>query len=430
MYEPNSSPYQYIGDVPALGSLALTKLAKSFEETSSESLAFLFPTEVIPERNIIVRTVKQGLGLMPIVMPGVPTDGYVENDRIETRYFSPIYVRDNYYIDQHLLNQLRRPESENASWSPTEFLAKIVQKMVNRHNRTVEFFRVKALLGGINHTDPRSNLSINVSTQVPAHNMFRYDGWNATLSAAASAGHGYTADKALTNNKGRTEAMYFSSLDNKVGVPWTSPNADIVRTLRLIKQYLASTNKNVFTDIVMSRDLYTILQENTSIKSAAGQVAVLNGASAPISLGSSVGNPFISYSVSGDITSIAGLNIILVDSLYSDPSADRDAKSAVKQMWSPNKVALVARTHSSDRSATLGYTQFCMGESPDSTPGMWTRTEANVLIPGAPGMAMQMGNAFLPYVMYPHWIAILEVCEEADVEAKLFMSADIGFGTF
>ena len=425
---PVTSAYEYIGDIPALGSLQLTKLAQSYEQLESQGLEDLFPTQVNNERTIVVETVREGLGIMPIVEFGKPAGNFMEPERIERRYFQPAVVREDDFIDQGLINQLRMPGTMNEAWAPMQLVERRVQKLVSRHNRTVQYLQAQVLQGGINYTDPRTNVSINVSTQIPVHNFFRYDGWDTAVTSGAALGtSGYNAGKTLTANKGRKEALLFTSKDGTGGsgtaaVSWAHPRADIIRCLRLIKQYLMNTNKNLFTELVMSRDLYTVIQENEIILALMGGVGVVAGGSA---VSGNATPPTIQFGPGGDITQIAGLKIRLIDTLFRNPVTNN-----IEKHWPSNLVALVAAKHMNNSSTTLGYTQKCVGEAPDGTPGLWMRTGPDQMPPAVPGRAMQMGDAFLPFAMYPQWISLLTVAETAEIESNLILRSDISYGTF
>jgi hypothetical protein len=259
--------------------------------------------------------------------------------------------------------------------------------------------------------------------------LFRYDGWDAAVASGAALGLGFDADKALTNNKNRREALMFvNPTTMTAGVPWTNERCDVVRCIRYISQYQFNTNKNRYTDAYMSRDLYTILLENQYVKAAMCQVGIFLSSTGSVSAGSanaSTPSSFYSFDAAGNITHIAGLMIHLMDSMYRDPE-DGD----IKKMWPSNLVAMVARNHVQDKTQTLGYTQHCVAESPDGNPGVWFRTSPDMMPPNPPGRAMQMGNAFMPYAMYPQWISLLEVCEPGDVDESLVFSSDLSYGTF
>jgi hypothetical protein len=440
-FEAKVTEWGYIGDIPALGSLQLTMLARSFEQLEITPLTDLFPDINIQERIIVVEQIIEGLGIMPIVRFAVPNGGFLEPNRIRSMTAIPAVVREDDFIEQHLINQLRKPGTMNQAWGPEELVQRRVQQLVNRHARTKDLFRAKTLLGGIKYTDPRSGVAIDVSTNIPAHNYFSYDGFNSTVEAAADiAGTPYKAAKALTNDKGRPEALMFRSTDGRAGVSWTDPRADLIGCLRLLKQYLYKTNKNRFNTIVMSSDLMTVIMENEYIKSlmnvpgivinnhqrisgtggdtqtVSGNALATNG-TAPAS--------FITFGAGGDITSIAGLNIKLMDGLYRDP-----VTGEIQTFWPANKVALVASGSASDPSARLGFTYHCSGEAPDGSPGMFMRVSGMSEPPAPAGRTMQLGDAFLPVVIYPHWISLLDVCEPDELKTKFILQANLNYGTF
>lgn len=428
MVNGRSTGYEFVGELPALGGIHLTKLAKSYEELMPTPLDDLFPDESHIERTIVIETIMEGLGTAPIVQFGRPAGSFLHNERILRRIVEPVVIREDDFLDQGMINQLRKPGEENVAYNPNEIMERRVQRMIRRQQRTKALLQSYVLQGGIHYTDPRTNVSADVSTHIPEHNLFRYDGFNAAVAAGTTLGLGFEAAKPLTNNKNRREALFFVDPSNMTaGVPWTYERCDIVRTIRYIHQYLYNTNKNRFTELLMARDLYTVILENQHVKAAMGQVGIyMNGTTlATGSANTSVPSSFISINTTGEITHIAGLQLRLVDSMFRDPEDGQ-----IKKMWPSNLVAMVAKNHMTDSSQTLGYTQHCVAESPEAKPGIWFRTSADMMPPNPPGRAMQMGNAFLPYAMYPQWIALLEVCEPNDVEENLILTSDLSFGTF
>ncbi len=431
-YDPISTPYEYVGDVPALGGLQLTKLARSYEQIEDKGLGDMFPDETINERTVVIETVREGLGIMPIVRMGVPAGNFLEPERIQRRYFQPAFVREDDFLDQGFINQLRAVGTVNEQDPPMRIMQRRIRRLVARHNRTKMLLQAQVLQGGINYTDPRTGVGINVSTYIPTHNYFQYDGWNATLNSGSTATVGqqaYTAAKALTNNKGRTEALFFTDTNPNFAIPWTHPRANIPRCLRLLKQYLLNTNKNVYTELVMSRDLYTIIQENELIKAYSGTVGLVLPQYPTGAAGSAASavrdNPQVQINAAGDITSIAGLNIRLLDTLYRDP-----VDNQIKKLWPANLVAVVATHHYQDTSVSLGFTQQCVGEAPDGSPGMWMRVGPDQMPPAAPGRTVQLGNAFLPFATYPQWICLMTVADLADISTNLILQSDLDYGTF
>lgn len=432
-----ATPYEYIGDIPSLGSLQLTMLARSFETVDIGGLGDLFPDVNITERTIVIEQIIEGLGIMPIVRFGVPGGGFVEADRIRSMRVTPAVVREEDFIEQALINQLRAPGTMNTADNPTQIIQRRVQKLITRHTRTKDLFRARTLLGGINYTDPRTGVSIDVSTNIPAHNFFSYKGYNASVAANANvtiAGGVYKAQSALSNDTGRTEAHLFTSSDEFFAVPWTNPRANIIRCLQLIGQYLQTTNKNMFTEIVMSPTLLTMIQStNEYLKAYQGLpgVMVLNqqgsvaGNAAVGVTGTSLPNSMATFGPGGRLTSIAGMRIRELGGMYRDP-----VTQGIRMYWPNNKVALVAPRDMNGGGATLGMTQHCVGESPDGAPGVYMRTSLDAQPPSPPGRVMQMGDAFLPFAVYPHWIANLTVCEESDLVSSIILEGNIGYGTF
>lgn len=426
-FQAEITPYEYIGDLPALGSLQLTMLAKGFEAVEIGQLDDLFPSQMINERTIVVEQIIQGLGIMPIVRFGSPGGGFIEPDRLRSFRVSPAVVREEDFVEQALINQMREPGTFNQQWNPNQIIQQRVQKLVNRHRRTVDLFRAKVLLGGINYTDPRTGVSIDVSTNIPQHNYFSYKGWNGTLAAGAPFS-GFTANQPLVNDKGRQEAFFFRSTDERFGVPWTDPKADLAYCIRMIRQYLKNTNKNEFVEMIIHSDLLTVLQENNLVKAYMGLPAPLNtenGSGAYFPANNFPPSSFLVLGPGGDLASLGGLRIRVVNGLYRNPVTNQ-----IENWWPAHKVAIVAPTHVNDSNARLGLTQHCVGESEDGRPGVYMRVSPMSAPPAPPGRVMQMGDAFLPFAVYPHWICLLDVCEPEELKSKIFLQADLNYGTF
>ena len=443
-FDPIITPYEFIGDVDSLGSLQLTMLARSFEQIEVGSLADYFPDTMINERTIVIEQQIEGLGIMPIVRFGVPGGGFVDQDRIRSMMTQPAVVREEDFLDMAFINQLRQVGTFNQAINPNQKIAERMQKLMNRRQRTLDLFRAKVLLGGISYTDPRTNVSIDVATNIPAHNFFAYNGWGGT-AANVNANDpipGMTQYRALGDltggPNGRTEALFFTSSDGYAGVPWTHPRADIVRCLRLIRQYLWRTNKNRFLEMVISSDLKTVIETtNEYIRSYQGTAAVLHQQGTVATGGTelagqvvsgdlrNVSPQFVQLGPGGELVSIAGLRIRVLDGIYRDP-VDRQ----IKTYWPSHKVAIVAPSHFMDASARLGMTQHCVGEAEDGQPGVWSRTSGPQDPPSPPGRTLQVGDAFLPFAIYPHWICLMDVAEPEVLADRLILHADLNYGTF
>jgi hypothetical protein len=442
---PYTTNWTYQGEADMLGSLNLTLLAKSFEVITEGTLDYLFPDQDIPERQITVEQEIEGLAIMPVVRMGVPSGNFVEQPRYRSRSESPILVRQDDFLDQTVLNQIRKPGTYNEQWNPSEIIATRIQRMMGMHTRTKDFFRSQALLGGIYYTDPRTNQVVSVDTGIPDHNFFHYAGVDSALDALAAGAAvpgtpfeagpaGYWANKVLKNRK---EALLFTDAQGRAGIPWTDPQADIVRSVRLIKQFLWKTNKNKFTEMIMNSDLYMTIHENEFVKAFMGQMGVFgnydmagaDGGKAVVTTGSSSANnpQFISYGPGGEIQAIAGVKIKVFDGQFRHPGTN-----TLEEYLPSNKIILVAPRHYADASATLGFTHHCVAESPNSTPGVWVRTTSAESQPTgyAPGRGIQMGDAFLPFAVHPHWISVVTVAEESYIADNLIINSMRNYGSF
>lgn len=426
----NISAYQEAGDIEALGSLTLTQLATSFDRIEVGDLEDIFPTQISDERTIVVEQIIEGLGISPIVRPGVPNGSYSENRRVRRFSANPAFIRENDILDQYLINQLRKYGTTNERYAPTQIVADRVKQMMDRRKATIAMFRANALLGGVKYYDPRTDVSIDVDTQIPAHNLFKYNGFSAVVAANAPiTGTPYKAFGPLTNSKNRTEALLFTDTQGNAGVPWTDKFADIARSIRLLKQFLWKTNKNKFTRIYMNSDMKTILHDNETIKAASGNLGLFGsslpgGGNSVDATGSGQNNSANAYRfVDGDLDSISGCKIYEIDGLYRHPETN-----VLTNYWPSHKVVLLAPTHYKSSTEALGMTWHCMGESPEEKSGLWMRTIPDV--GGVPSRTIQMGDAFLPVAKYPYWICVIDVCEPNYIADKLIISANMDYGTF
>lgn len=444
-----STDYKYVGDIPALGSLNLLMLARSFDQLNPTSLDQFFPEMIIPERTITIEQIIDSLSVAPIVQPGRPSGAFMPETRIQQRVVSPAYIREDEFIDQYLINQLRRPGTYNEAYRPEELIARRVQFLMQRRNRVRLWFQVQALArNSISYTDPRTKTSINVGTGIPARNLWNYKFISESSASAGSVVSGigggtYTLMTDCTGNQRRDEALFFvNSTDSHAAVPWTHPDADIVRTVRMLKAWNRKTNRNEYTHLIWSADLEAqLLANNRFLKAYAGQVAnftittttgtgnnarTTQGTAISTAEGTGATGPLtIQFGPGGEISSIAGLQVVRIDSLFTNPTTNK-----VEDMWPVNKVVLLSAHHPMDRSEPLGYTAHCVGEAPDGRPGMWIASMPFHSPPSPPSWVIQLGDAFLPFAVHPEWITILTVCEEDDVSVSKLIQADIGAFNF
>jgi len=430
---PKSTPYEYVGDIPGLGSLELTLLANAYAERNTSTLEEFFPDENIIPRTVTIETTRTSLGLMRMVDMGMQDAASMPNDRIERRTVEPAVFRESDFLDHGFINQIRDYQNTgnpNSAVPISRMIQERIERLVAKRNRTIDFFRAQTLLGGIDYTDPLTKAKCQVSTQIPEINFFHYSGYDSTQSEGTELDKNYQlrAFKDLQNDKGRKEALLFQNTDGEAGVPWTHPRADIMRSLRLIQSYLLNTHDNRFTDIVMAHELLTVLMENELIRAYQGQYGFFNYSTAGGSEGQNITHPgasppMIGFASNGMMSSIAGLNIITMDSKYLDPHTNEHV-----MMWPVNKVALVAKNYYQDSTEMLGKTVHPVAEGPGQEPGLWIwSSDMDYNPPYAPGRAIQIGDAFIPFAKYPEWISVLTVCEEDDVFAKNILRADIDF---
>lgn len=432
------TPYQYIGDEPSFGSLQLTMLARSFNDLMIGDLDMLFPAMMVPERTLIVEQLIEGHAIMPPAQPGIPNGQYLEPNRLRRFSVTPQVFRENDSIDQMYVNQLREPGTVNTQRSAQEWIARRMREMVNRHRRTKSIFQSKMLLGGWQYYDPRTKVAIDVSSNIPVHNFFTYNGWDDSVAADTDIdvmGRSYRTLEALSPSKNRTEAAFFTSTDYRIGVPWTYPQADIVRCLQLVLNYLYITNKNRFTHIVLNKQLLSVIQAtneylktwqgypgmlvmNQPTANASGNAIAAASNKAPTSMQ-------ITFGPGGEITTIAGLQVVVLDGIWRNPTTGK-----LEVYWPSHKVALVAANSMTDPSATLGYTYHCSAEAEDGSPGLWVRSTTQQPVPSPPGIAVQMGDCFVPFPVYPHWISVMDVCRPEDLYTSLPILPDLNYGTF
>lgn len=436
------TPYVYRGDDSNLNSTHLTMLAESFEHLEISDLGIFFPDVKHYERSLVIEQLIEGHGIMPPARAGIPNGSYMEPNRLRSLSATPQIFRENDSIDMLRINQLRKPASDNESYSAQEYIAKRIQTLMSRHRRSKSVFQAKMLLGGWSYYDDRTKVSIDASSNIPAHNFFSYNGWDDTVNSGVDLtimGGTYRTLEALTPAKGRREAAFFTSSDELLGVPWTHPRADIIRSLHFLLQYLYKTNKNKFTHIVMSGELMSVIKANNQyIKAWMGfpgvfvnnQPTATVGGNASVEFSSSGGAPAnkITFGPGGEITTIAGLQVIELDGIWRNPANE----NKLEVYWPAHKVALVAATSMRNSAATLGMTYHCSGEAPSGEPGVWVLTSDpdHITPPQLPGLTMMIGDCFIPFPTYPHWISILDVADPQALYQSLPLLPDLSYGTF
>lgn len=434
-FGPYISPTITVANDTYPGEPIYTELAKSLVPLEAVTpLTELFPEESIPERTVVIEQSYEGVDtIFPMVEMGKPDIVLSDNDGTRTRrYYQPLYIRRSMFVSHGEINSRVRPGTENEKWSPAEQIQIKMRRMVRQHNLTWNIYRAMMLLGGINYTDPRTGVGAQVSAQIPAHNLFSF---NVTS--------GY---------RGRKEAALFRGIvDSNVadpggaaGIPWTHPDAAIIECVQRFKRWFKDTNKSEVTGMYMSPELRDIIVLNNEIKLALGgwiprlgaQVGqtVLHDYNSSTGTGGGVMVPAggvakmngsIVLNNSGDLVSIAGVPVYIVDTMYKDP-----LDGVVKRIWPKNKVVFVSNVDAQGASEVLGRTQYCVSEESGGVPGLWTRTNMETQIPAAPGMYVQMGNAGMPYIKYPYKVAHMTVATVDQINDRIGILGDLQFGGF
>lgn len=359
----NISPFQALGDISSLGTTVLTKLAMTFEQFPGDPIAQFFPMETTMNSSITIERVREGVGVAPLVEPG-QTDVLTDNAQVERMQVFPAYMRESDFIPQNIINDLRKVGTLNEK-EGKEFVAKRVQRLTNRSNHLFSVLRAQMLLGGINYTDPRTKKTLNVSANIPAANSL-----------------------ALTTAAGVPLTRHWADQIN------STPVKDLIQFRRKVFN-LAKVEPKF---IIMTSDLQTVLENNAEVLRRQ-----------EVSFLSQTG--FVTFR-EGKLVSIAGLEIITYDHIYQDP-----VTGAVKKVWPMNRVVLISKAHPDYPGAVIGRDVRCVGEDPMGRPGVWVRTGPDQMPPSAPGRSIQMGNAGLPYLIYPDWIGNITVADPGELEA-------------
>lgn len=357
---PSNTPWTGLGDLAALGTTALTTMAETFEQFPGDPGAQFFDVRTVNSSTVIVERMAEGVGIAPLVNPGFP-DVLTDNAQAERRTVTPAYTRESDYIPNHVINDLRKLGTPNEK-EGLEWIAKRMQRLVNRSNALFAVLRYQCLLGAIAYTDPRTNITINVSSNLPASNLI-------DLNAGPAARR------------------------------WDNLNTSLpITDLRRFRQVVKNQGKTEPTDILMSSDLLTIIEENAQI--LARQEAFNQ-------------TGFVTYS-GGKLTQIAGMNVQTVDMIYQDPFTGR-----VRKVWPINKVWIGAKNNPQYPGMSLGYMDWTIGEAANMKPGIWSYTNDQNQPPAPPGRSLQVGNSGLPWLLYPNWTGILTVGDANALRALL-----------
>lgn len=360
--DPQVNAFATVGDILALGTTVMTDLAKYYEQFPvNPVIAQCFPVRTTNDQTIMIERVIEGVGIAPLVTPGL-TDVLTDNMSVDRMTAVPAFLRESDFITSNIVNNLRKVGTLNER-EGKEMIARRIQRMTNRMNLAWTVFQVQMLLGGINYTDPRTNVSLNLSANIPAGNLKAYNGTSPFTGWSSQA------------------------------------NATPVTDLINFRQYIYNQSKVEPDTLVMTSDLRTILQNNAEILKRQ-----------EVSFLSQTGYVTIKE---GKLVQIAGMNIETFDVVYQDPS--NPAQPA--KVWPINKVAVFASRHPVDKEQSVGRLVKCVGEDPAGRPGLWVRSGPDTNPPAAPGRSVQMGDSGLPFLVYPNWVGILTVDSVANLTA-------------
>lgn len=406
----------------------LLELAEAYVATENQTrLLEIFPEETIEQRLVgIQQSFSATNTIFPLVEPGQP-DVFTEGagGTVVTRWFQPLYIRASASFSPAKINYLAKPGT-NTRQSPQEYIDRELQRMALEHNLTWDVFRAMMLLGGINYTDPRTGVKAQVGSQIPAWNLLRWD-----------VNNGY---------RGRNEANIFRSMidqygegfSTEPGVPWAHPDADIAGTIRRLKRFFKVQNKSEITDAFVHPDLWEIINQSTQVRLAQGGILprwdVEVGDRIPNDSGvtyfpnsgfDQITSRSLQLNAAGEVEAIAGVRFHTLETKFKDP-----VDGVWKGVMPKNKVVFVSMQDPNGRAEAPGRTQFCISENLDDRPGLWVRTWDMAPPPQAPVRLVQMGNAGMPYLKYPHRVCHLTVASVDAINERIGLQGDDQFGMY
>lgn len=412
-FGPYISPWITTGTTEAQWGRVFTELAESYIPILSNTpLTELFPIETIEAQTVVVRqTMEPNHTIFPIVLPCKPDVLVGPNyGRERMFYVQPLFIRQSTSLCYGEINN--RVRNCNDPYPTGEQIQKMIATMVMEHNLTWDVFRARMLLGGIRYTDPRTGVFTDVASNIPAYNLFSYN---------VTAGIG-----------GRNESRVFRSFEDtnsinptNVGVSWADPYSDFVYTVHAIQNWFKTTHKSNLTAIYMSPEMRAVLSSNNITRWSMGQMIIYQnrvGLNIEDNVTNGQYSSMLQMGSDGMLSAIAGLQIKTVDTQFIDP-----VDGINKRVWPKNKVVFVSDQSPTGEKQAPGRTQFCIGESPDGKPGIWSRTNMETHIPAAPGMYLQMGNAGMPYLTYPYRVVHVNVASLEDINNRLSLQGDLNF---
>lgn len=365
------------GDAPfsikELGGTYLTKLAAEIQQLQADPLAQYLPTVQIPEEDIRVEWLEDSLRLTGVVKPGMP-NGLNRMDKAKSFKVEPAYFRRGDFIDMKTINYLRAPGTVDKQWGMT-LVDRQMRLLVEQANMMLTVLRAQLFTGGINYTDNENGVTITAASGIPANNYF---------------GIGV-----VTGGSGNTD---FNGLPK-----WTNPAAKVFDDLLKLKNRQERRNKTMPTHIIMNGALMEILMRNDQIRDF-----LRNDSGLAERFG------FITMK-NGEIDTLVGLKVVKCNTVADFDDADGVTRR--RYIVPVNKVVIFSTGNPQLPSEPLGWTYLTKGEHPYGGMGVWVETmDARYRGPqAAPGVAMQIGMAGLPFFQHPNWVNVVTVADVADV---------------
>lgn len=153
-------------DITALGGTVLGELAATFENFGSIMGGF-FPSRNVPQSSVKIEKVYGGVGMAPPVTPGQPD--YMSQDllKLDAKTEDPVYSRESFLIPTDVVNRLRQPGTINEAYGK-KYIADTMKMYVGRSDLLFDFLRSQMIQGGVDYTDPRTQKRVQVSAGIPA----------------------------------------------------------------------------------------------------------------------------------------------------------------------------------------------------------------------------------------------------------------------
>jgi hypothetical protein len=368
--------------IKELGGTFLTKLAAEMAQLQADPLGQFLPTILTPEEDIRVEWLVDSLALTGVVKPGMPNP-LNHQDKARSFKVEPAYFRKGDFIDMKTINYLRQPGTVDKTWG-MGLVERQMRMLVDQANMMMTVLRAQLFTGGINYTDPQTQVTITAASGIPANNYF-------TIGQATGGGSG-NADF-LTAGGGKQ---------------WTDPTAKVLDDLLKIKNRQERRNFAKPTHLIMNGELMEVLMRNEQIRE---YLRTDSG------LADRFG--FITFA-DGEIATLCGMKVVKCNTLADFPKADGSFGFDRKYIIQPNQVIMFTDKNPLLASEPLGFSYLTKGEHPYGGMGIWVETmDARYRGPqAAPGVAMQIGMAGLPYFQHPAWVNVLTVAELANVSLQ------------